>query len=571
MAKYGNEAAVINLGSKFRDRCLVEQKSLLTGEIIWTSEHFAELVEHYVENLDEGNRAFDVKLVDQLAGVSSEARQLFAELYALDLLVLGNVLAATKISKIDAVLAKCDPPLRLTDEIRDVFEGGGILNGGQGYNTSRFRQFWYLIKLGDAFSRLSKDTRREAISSTEAIEATIYDLVEYNEPQIQKALCFLFDPVNQEPVTSRTHLSKIVKHFGYLLPEEMKSYRPQRQAAAIRNIVRETRGPEWHFYVDREEWDPDFADPAPAPADEEAECEYSDVPELLEVSPLPLFAEGVAEELLLNERWLERFQRVLAERRQVILQGPPGTGKTFLARRLANKLTNSVDRTVLVQFHPAYAYEDFFEGFRPVPDPTGGTSLQLRKGPLRRLADAADESPELPFVLVIDEINRGNLARIFGELYFLLEYREHTVELMYSQEKFALPKNLYIIGTMNTADRSIALVDSAMRRRFAFFDLRPDRTPTSDFLSKWCQRRGVGTESVDIWRELNLQIGNPEQMIGPSYFMRDSVHQDGGLEELWETDILPQLEETFYGDSEQIRRKFSLDAIKRALASRTAS
>lgn len=567
MAKYANEPAVTALGAKFRDRCFVEQKSILTDDVIWTPQYFGELTQHYVENPDQSNRAFDVKIRDQLAPASSEAKQLFAELYVLNFLIVGNVLPATKLSKVNAILQSCDPPLELSEEIVEVFEGGGVVNGGQGYNTRRFHQFWYLVRMGTAFSALSLSERQSAMESTDAIEATLFDLIEFSDAQMQKALCYLFDPDNHEAVISQQHLDKITAHFDGLLNEEQLHYRPQRRAAAIRSILREHRDPDWHFYIDREEWDPKFGETAPEPVvDEESP---SDDSESLEVSPLPRFPDGAAKELLLNEKWLERFHRVLAERRQVILQGPPGTGKTFLARRLAHKLTNSDDRTVLVQFHPAYAYEDFFEGFRPVPDPSGGTSLKLRKGPLRRLADDAEESPEMSFVLVIDEINRGNLARVFGELYFLLEYREHTVELMYSQEKFTLPKNLYIIGTMNTADRSIALVDSAMRRRFAFFDLRPDQEPTNEFLDKWCRRRGVSSEVVDIWRELNLLIGHPERMIGPSYFMRDSVHLDGGLAEMWETDILPQLEETFYGDRDQVRLKFSLEAIRRTAASRS--
>lgn len=566
MAKYDNEPRILGLGAKFRDHCLIEQKSILTGELLWTPERFDELVEHYVENLDDSNRGFDVKLKDQLAGTSSGAQQLFAELYILDLLVLGNVLPSTKIKKITAILDMCEPPISLTEEVREVFENGGVLNGGQGYNNARFRQFWYLVTLGAAFSRLTLEERRGALGSTDAIEKTVYQLVDRREPQIQKALCYLFDPLNHEPVTAQTHLDKICQHFDQLLTVEQRTYMPQRRAAAIRDILREERdNSDWHFYIEREEWDPDVADPALEPTNQFDSDELD--PELPETAGLRLFPVGTADELHVDQSWLDRFHRVLAERRQVILQGPPGTGKTFLARRLAKKLTMSDDRNVLVQFHPAYSYEDFFEGFRPVVNEDGTSTLQLRHGPLRALADAAEESPERSFILIIDEINRGNLARIFGELYFLLEYRDHTVELMYSREQFTVPKNLYIIGTMNTADRSIALVDSAMRRRFAFFDLRPDKAPTSDLLARWCRKKGYDDEVVDIWSELNNRIGDPTRAIGPSYFMRESIFRQGGLEELWETDILPQLEETFYGDGERVRRDFSLASLRAGVGS----
>ena len=561
MAKYGNEDLVLELGAKFRDHCLIAQRSILTDQLLWTPEHFDELMEHYVNNPDQTKRGFDVKIKDQLSEASSAARQLFAELYILDLLVLGNVLPYTKVEKITAILNTCTPPVSITDEVHDVIEGGGVLNGGQGYNTSRFRQFWYLVTLGAEFSRLSLEDRRDALGSTDAIEQTVYELVDQREPQIQKALCYLFDPLNHESVTAQGHLDKITRHFDDLLSEDQRSYMPQRRAAAIRDILREERdNPEWNFYIEQEEWDPDFADPT-TDATTRIDTEESDS-ELPDTAGLRPFPDGTADELHLDHPWLDRFHRVLAERRQVILQGPPGTGKTFLARRLARKLTMSDDRTVLVQFHAAYSYEDFFEGFRPVAGKDGTSTLQLRHGPLRALADAAEESPEHSFILIIDEINRGNLARIFGELYFLLEYRDHAVELMYSHDRFTLPKNLYIIGTMNTADRSIALVDSAMRRRFAFFDLRPDKAPTRDLLARWCEKKGYTDEVVDIWEEMNRRIGDPTRAIGPSYFMRDSAFQPGGLEELWETDIIPQLEETFYGDSERVRREFSLDSLR---------
>src|SRR5205814_5261615 len=118
-------------------------------------------------------------------------------------------------------------------------------------------------------------------------------------------------------------------------------------------------------------------------------------------------------------------------------------------------------------------YEDFFEGFRPKSTADGRLEFELRPGAFRKLAEEAREHPSTVYILIIDEINRGNLAKIFGELYFLLEYRDHRVRLQYSQEDFTLPANFYMIGTINTADRSIALVDAAMRRRFAFVEMHP--------------------------------------------------------------------------------------------------
>src|SRR6185312_10149303 len=147
----------------------------------------------------------------------------------------------------------------------------------------------------------------------------------------------------------------------------------------------------------------------------------------------------------------------------------------------------------LIQFHPSYSYEDFFEGFRPAPTTDGsGVLYELTPGPLRRIAKAASEDLARPYVLIIDEINRGNIPKIFGELLFLLEYRRREVRLQYWPEAaFTLPENLFLIGTMNTADRSIALVDAALRRRFYFVEFSPTKPPVSDVLARWLEAHGL--------------------------------------------------------------------------------
>jgi 5-methylcytosine-specific restriction enzyme B len=171
-----------------------------------------------------------------------------------------------------------------------------------------------------------------------------------------------------------------------------------------------------------------------------------------------------AEELLLDRAFLDDIKNLLQETKQVIFYGPPGTGKTFVAQRLATALAADPARTMLVQFHPSTSYEDFFEGFRPLPAADGGIAYALQDGPLRIMAAAAESDPSHTYILVIDEINRAQLQKVLGELFFLLEYRDRQVRPLYRpDEPFSLPANLWLIGTMNTADRSIALVDTALR------------------------------------------------------------------------------------------------------------
>jgi 5-methylcytosine-specific restriction protein B len=266
----------------------------------------------------------------------------------------------------------------------------------------------------------------------------------------------------------------------------------------------------------------------------------------------------VADDLLVDQSWVTEVVELLNERRQLIFYGPPGTGKTYLARRLATELVG-LEQVKLVQFHPAYTYEDFFEGYRPVPGRGDGTlAFELKPGPLRQIVDRAVEHPDQAFVLIIDEINRANLAKVFGELYFLLEYRDQAVDLLYSsdEEGFTLPTNLYLIGTMNTADRSIALIDSAMRRRFAFLPLDPRSEPTRSLLTRWLDREGLPPTAARLLDLLNDRITDPDFRIGPSYFMTTTDHSPERLDRVWRTSILPLLEEHHYGEWDQVAGRY---------------
>ena len=289
-------------------------------------------------------------------------------------------------------------------------------------------------------------------------------------------------------------------------------------------------------------------------------------PEGLELGEL---AEELIEELLIDPAWLDEFVELLRIKKQVIVYGPPGTGKTFLAQEVAEALGGK-GHVTLVQFHPSYAYEDFFEGYRPTAGADGVVSLQLVPGPFRKVVDLARANPGEPYFLIIDEINRANLAKVFGELYFLLEYRDRSIDLLYSSgasgPAFSLPANVYIIGTMNTADRSIALVDAAMRRRFGFLSLHPEDENLDLVLRAWLAERGLPEERADLLVELNNRIADKDFKIGPSYLMSPWAADDAGLERIWRTSILPLLEEYHVGDALDVKKKYGLDTLRAALA-----
>ena len=265
--------------------------------------------------------------------------------------------------------------------------------------------------------------------------------------------------------------------------------------------------------------------------------------------PPPL--EELAESLCFPVAFLEDIKYLIEEKKQVIFQGPPGTGKTYVARALAKFLAGGAqDHVTLVQFHPSYAYEDFVQGFRPKAD---GEGFDLRDGPLKQIADKARNNEEETYVLVIDEINRGNLGKVFGELYFLLEYRDSEIQLQYSDKRFALPENLLVIGTMNTADRSIALVDLALRRRFYFKDFHPDEEPVKSVLRRWLRKNNQSMEWVaDLVAAANEKMADDRHAaIGPSYFMMRNLNA-AAVRRIWEHSVLPYIEERFFGDQDRL-------------------
>ena len=273
---------------------------------------------------------------------------------------------------------------------------------------------------------------------------------------------------------------------------------------------------------------------------------------------------ALADHLYLPSDFLGEIHTLLEDKKQVIFQGPPGTGKTYVARKLAEHIAGSKNRVTLVQFHPSYDYVDFVQGYRPALMENGQPGFGLQDGPLLRAAKSAvdDESGAKHF-LIIDEINRGNLAKVFGELYFLLEYRDQEIDLQYSDAPFRLPENLYIIGTMNTADRSIALVDLALRRRFYFVEFHPGEPPIKGLLRRYLREKSPSMEwvadMVDKANEL-LQQDERDAAIGPSYFMKENLNE-GDVQIRWKHGVMPYLGELLFGQQSRLT-DFDLDKLR---------
>lgn len=264
------------------------------------------------------------------------------------------------------------------------------------------------------------------------------------------------------------------------------------------------------------------------------------------------------DEVYMTEKRYENLVAVLRNKKNIILQGAPGVGKTFAARRLAWSMMGEQDdsRIEFVQFHQNYSYEDFMMGYKPVED-----GFELKYGVFYRFCQKAANQPDKEFFFIIDEINRGNMSKIFGELLMLIEkdYRGTKATLAYNGLSFSVPQNLYIIGMMNTADRSLAMIDYALRRRFSFFEMEPG-FDSEGFIH---YQNGLNNETLNELiskvKDLNHEIALDKSLgkgfcIGHSYFCGRDICTDEWMHSIVDYDILPMLSEYWFDDPNKLLR-----------------
>ena len=552
------------------ERALRSDDSLFTpGKPIWSRRWLDELRERFLDRPDVAGDSFMQKLERQLETCLPEIYQLMGEALYVHFLIIwttgaGGMKRINKIARINQVLEWSTQRATIPDDLAAAMTPG-IVRPGMGFITG-IHQLGFIIEFVEHWKNLKSEEHDRLLGDPWEFKDFMETMSFQSSPlrnnsdaprRQRYALCHLVFPDIFEGIVSTDHKDRIAKADSFAKYVTGPSDDVNRKIQQIRQGLEAEHRKDINFYDGgdiQRQWE-DSTPPSPV--------ETQDPPQSKPTRPdLP----ALANDLWLDDGFLKDIQTLLEDKKQVIFQGPPGTGKTYVAQKLAEHLAGSDERVTLVQFHPSYAYEDFVQGFRPALA-NGQPGFELRDGPLLRAADHARREPNAKHFLVIDEINRGNLAKVFGELYFLLEYRDKEMDLQYSNqgERFSLPENLYIIGTMNTADRSIAMVDLALRRRFYFVEFHPDDDPVKSVLRNWLVAKAPDMEWVaDVVERANDHLREDRHAaIGPSYFMKDGLNNDMVVR-IWKHSVLPYIEERLYGQQEEVD-KFKLDRLQAEL------
>ena len=552
---------IYTAAQQFVDDALRSDGSLFTPKRpIWTRENIQDLYDRFVRQPDTSKRTFIEKFQGQLRNAPPETIQLAGEMIYVHLLMPSDIGKIAKRTLLDAILSWAAPHRVSIPTALDAALGHGLAVVGMGFRTYRPHQLWLLLEFMKTWKELPSDERNTDLADPWMFKQLLFSVTVRSGYAQREALLHLVFPDIFEPIVSRDHKRRVAEAFSQHVKEPSQDV--DRQLLQIQTALAQEQGHPVDFYqppLDRV-WDPYHT--YRRQHEERAAAQPESRSQL---PPTPAESDTLtrlADELMVEHPFLVEIETLLQDKHQIIFYGPSGTGKTYLARKLAECFAGSQERVEIVQFHPSYAYEDFVEGYRPKAL-NGQPGFQLMDGPLKRIADAASKDPAHTYVLLIDELNRGNIAKVFGELYYLLEYRGERIALQYSEHPFALPDNLWIIGTMNTADRSIALLDAALRRRFYFVAFFADKPPIRGLLHRWLARNRPEMEWVaDIVDEANRRLGERHAAIGPSYFLRSDL-DDLLVKRIWQRAILPYLEEQFFGAEERLE-DFTLERLRHA-------
>lgn len=553
-----NAAEVFDAADKFKQRCLLDQSSLfLDGQTLWTAEHFEALVDNYVKQPDVGDGGFYDKLKGQLAGCQAIDVALMAEVFWIVNLGPTNLLAPAKLDRIKLIwniMPVQAFPVQSPFVQTPVLTGLG--SGGTGYSMYLWMEMVFAIQAFRDWATKPRSEREALLANGTAFAEWLDGIPAGKGRQFYHALCHVLFPDQFERIFSQNHKYKVAAAHEIWSPQVAES-RLSLDAALLnlRKRLEVEHGQEVDYYCP-----PVGTLMAPSPAKTSTNGKSSDTAGpsgastlVSEAVPKPYVGEGDANNL-----------DDLRQADNLILYGPPGTGKTHEMQRQMKRALANGEVYEFVAFHPSYSYEDFVGGLRPSAAPNGqGLVVNYQIGPFLRLCERAHKAPSERFTLFIDEINRANVAKVFGELIALIEPSKRVragtrprgvkaddslwVTVPGLPDPLGVPHNLDIVATMNTADRSIAMMDIALRRRFRFQECPPE--------PKRIEPAMVGAIDLPaLLQRLNDRLEyllDRDHTIGHAVFM--GITSLAELQQVLAQRVIPLLQEYFFEDMEKVR------------------
>jgi len=546
---------VFNAADTFKQRCLIGNHSLfLEGEMLWTPEHFEVLIRNYVQQPDAGGGNFYEKLSNQLAACTPLDVALMAEVFWIVQLGPINLRAHTKRNTLERIW-NIKPPGPFPSNSQFLAEPvlSGLGSAGPGYNNYLWMEIAFAIEAFADFVAKSVADRTALLADGNRFAVWLDGIPSGKGRQLYHTLCHVLFPDTFERIFSQGNKNQVARHFK-IWKRGMADNRPSLDAALLdlrKRLEVQHPGEVVDYY------EPPVGTlikqaPAPTPTVAATPTQGTGTGTLGVSEPEADY--GVEKDAG------EGATPTLRKADNLILYGPPGTGKTYQMQLLMDAAYEVGQEYDFVSFHPSYSYEDFMGGLRPKASENGsGIVVAFEKGPFLRICEKAHDTPGETFTLFIDEINRANVAKVFGELITLIEPSKRVIAgskpndngawitLPGTDMLFGVPDNLNIVATMNTADRSIAMMDVALRRRFRFQECPPE----PDLI----EPAYVGKIHLpSLLQKINDRLEyllDRDHAIGHALFME--LHSLTDLQDVLAQRVIPLLQEYFFEDLEKVR------------------